>query len=151
MALAARGVTCAVELFVRMTNGNAAGLEEIKHSSTADAIEQEIARNPNAPLARLLPVDTWLVEQLQQHQQGLGVPAELVHELQQLRSYVEVVLPAAMMGHSFKMSEAAVQAGAVESIGIQEMARMMHRIAINVLAQTPHAYACNNPGVFNLE
>jgi hypothetical protein len=146
MALAARGVTCAVEMFVRMTNGNAAGLAEVKRSSTADAIEQEIARNPNAPLARLLPVDTWLVEQLQQHQQGLGVPAELVAEMQQL----QMLLPASavMTGPCVEANEAAVQAGAVNSVSSAEMRDAMHRVAASVLAQTPHAYACNNPGVF---
>jgi hypothetical protein len=149
MALAARGVTTAIETHVSLMNENAPGLAEIKRSSTADAIEMETARKPDAPLERLLPVDTWLLEQLQQHQQALGVPAELVAELQQILSYVQMALPAAMMGLCMSVNEAAMRAGTVNSVGGAEMGNAMHRIAMPVLAQTPHAYACNNPGVLS--
>jgi hypothetical protein len=146
MALAARGVTMAVQSHITLLNENAAGLAEIKHSSTADATEKDIARKPNAPLERLLPVVTWLVGQLQQHQQVLGVPAELVAELQQLLTYVQSALPAVVMGLCVRVDEAAMQAGTIHSVGGAEMGNAMHRIAMRVLAQTPHAYACNNPG-----
>jgi hypothetical protein len=145
MALATLAVTTAIEAHMSLIDELAPSLAEIKRSSTTDTIEKEIASNPDAPLGRMLPVVTWLVEQLQQHQQGLGVPAELVAELQQLH----MLLPASatMTGACVRVDEAAVQAGTVNSLSGAEMRNVMHRVAMTVLAQTPHAYACNNPGM----
>jgi hypothetical protein len=146
MALAARGVTTAVEMHLSLMNENAPGLADIKRSSSADPIEKQIANKPDAPLERLLPIDTWLLQQLKQHQQGLGVPGGLVSELQEMLTYVETALPAAMMGLCVRVDEAAVRAGTINSVGGAEMGNVLHRIAMPVLAQTPHGYACNNPG-----
>jgi hypothetical protein len=150
MALAARSVAAAIESHMRLSNdNNAAGLAEIISSNNADAVDKEIATNPDIVLEQLPPAVTWLVEQLQQHQHALGVPAELVAELQQLLSHVQQALPAATTGLCVGLNEPAVGAGTVNSVGCAEMGNVMHRIAMSVMAQTPHAYACNNPGMFD--
>jgi hypothetical protein len=127
---------------------NAAGLAELARGST----DAQVAKKPDAPLQRLLPAVGWLVDCLQQHRQAVGVPAETVEELQQMNSYVQMAMPAAMLGLCMRVDEAAVRnMMSPQSVGAAEMANVMHRIAMPVLVQTPHAYACNNPGVLASE
>ena len=85
-----------------------------------------------ARLPQLLPAVAWLVESLQQHRQALAVPPQLLAEQQQLNSYLQSV---AWSEPGREPSEAA------------ELAEEMQRIAACVMAQVPHDYACNNPGV----
>jgi hypothetical protein len=146
MALAARCVTTTIEMHISLHAENAPGVAEIIRSST-DQREKETAKKLDAPLQQLLPAVQWLVDSLQEYQRDLGVPLESFMKLQQMNSYVQMAMPAAMMGLCMRVGQEDIRNMRVPaSVRAGEMANVMHRIAMPILAQTPHTYACNNPG-----